>query len=260
MLSKPRDNGRPVEANGQSSRWVEPLRPSSGSRTLVCFPHAGGAATYFTPLAASLAGSVEVVAVQYPGRQERLAEPCIDSIRGLTEAIVPHLDDWLDRPFALFGHSMGAIVAFEVARILEHDHGVVPLGLFVSGRRGPTTRRNEQVHRGGDQSLLREVARLAGTPAALLDDEDVQAMMLPALRGDYKAIETYECQPGPPLSCPIWALVGADDPLTTEHEAAAWSIHTTGAFELQTWPGGHFYITNRVTEVAALVADRLGEG
>jgi surfactin synthase thioesterase subunit len=227
------------------------------TRLLVCFPHAGGAATAYAPLAAALPAAVDVVALQYPGRQERLSEPSLDSVDDLVAAIVPELWPVLDRPFAFFGHSAGAIVAFEAARVLEQRYGTVALGLFASGRRGPSTRREEQVHRGGDRSLLREVARLGGTPAHLLDDEDVQQMLLPALRGDYKAIETYEWRPGPPLQCPIWALLGDDDPLATEAEAAAWRSQTTGGFELHVFPGRHFYLVDQQPAVVDLIARHL---
>lgn len=237
--------------------WVRRLQPSAGGPTLVCFPHAGGAATAYAPFARALAGDADVLALQYPGRQERLSERCIDDIDELVAAIVPELDGWLDQPFALFGHSMGAIVAFEVARVLEHDRGLVPAGLFASGRRAPSTVRDERVHQGGDPSLLREIRRLGGTPPQLLDDEEIQEMMLPALRGDYRAIETYVWRPGPLLSCPIWALLGAADPLTTPAEAAAWASHTTGDFALHTLPGQHFYLATQLAATAALVARHL---
>jgi surfactin synthase thioesterase subunit len=226
---------------------------------LVCFPHAGGAATAYAPLAQALPAAIEVLALQYPGRQERLAEPCLESVDELVAAIVPELRPWIDGPappFALFGHSTGAIVAYEVARVLERQ-GIVPLGLFASGRRGPSTHRDEHVHRGGDRSLLREVARLGGTPPELLADEEVQQMMLPALRGDYKAIETYVWRPGPPLGCPIWALLGEDDPLATESEAAAWRSQTSAAFELHVLPGRHFYLVDQQPPVVDLISHRL---
>lgn len=239
------------------SPWLRRWGSESAGCRLICFPHAGGAASSFAPLARAVAGGLEVVALQYPGRQERLGETCVDNIEGLTAAIVPELNGELDGPFALFGHSMGAIVGFEVARALEHGRGRAARGLFVSGRRAPTTWRDEQVHRGGDSSLLREVARLGGTPSLLLDDEDVQQMMLPALRGDYKAIETYRWQPGPPLSCPVWALVGEADPLTTVAEAAAWAPHTTATFELRTYPGTHFYLADHLDTIADLLTHTL---
>jgi pyochelin biosynthesis protein PchC len=256
-------------ADGGGSRWVRALRraapagagdpagPAGRARCrLVCFPHAGGAATAYVPLAQALPETIEVLALQYPGRQERLAEPCLGSIDDLAAAIVPELGPWTGEPFALFGHSTGAIVAFEVARALE-ARGAVPVGLFASGRRGPSTRRDEHVHRGGDRSLLREVARLGGTPPQLLEDEDVQAMLLPALRGDYKAIETYVFRPGPRLTCPIWALLGEDDPLATESEAAAWRGQTTGSFELHVFPGGHFYLVDHQPAVVHLITHHL---
>jgi pyochelin biosynthetic protein PchC len=228
---------------GDGARWCR----------LVCFPHAGGAATAYAPLAQALPPAIETLALQYPGRQDRLAEPCLDSIDDLVAALLPELRPWLDSPFAFFGHSTGAIVAYEVARRLEGRDGVVPIGLVASGRRGPSTRRDEHVHRGGDRSLLREVARLGGTPPELLADEEVQQMMLPALRGDYKAIETYEWRPGPPLACPIWALVGEDDPLATESEAAAWRAQTSAGFALHVLPGGHFYLVDQQAAVVDLI-------
>jgi surfactin synthase thioesterase subunit len=229
----------------------------------VCFPHAGGAASWYAPLARLLAPAVDVVAVQYPGRQDRLSEPCLDSITALRDAVVAQLlaaPGWLDRPVALFGHSMGAVVAYEVARTLEHDHGRPPRALFVSGRRAPSTHRVEQVHLGGDAALLREVARLGGTPPELLDDPDVHDLVLPALRGDYRAIETYAWRPGPEPGGPLWALVGDDDPVTTPAEAAAWRPHTSGLFERRVFPGRHFYLADPgpAAEVAALVRTALG--
>jgi len=251
-----------AQANGTS--WVRRLRSAgavagaagdAASRVrLVCFPHAGGAATAFAPLAQALPPAIETLALQYPGRQDRLAEPCLESVDDLVAALLPELRPCLDVPFALFGHSTGAVVAYEVARVLEREDGVVPVGLVASGRRGPSTHRDEHVHRGGDRSLLREVARLGGTPPELLADEEVQQMMLPALRGDYKAIETYEWRPGPPLACPIWAVVGEDDPLATEAEAAAWRAQSGPGFELHVLPGGHFYLVDQQPAVVDLIA------
>lgn len=241
----------------EQSLWVRRLRRAPERVRLVCFPHAGGSASYYTPLARALEVDVDVVALQYPARQDRLNERCIDSIDALVDAVVPELDGWLDGPFALFGHSMGAIVAYEVARILEESWGIVPVGLFASGRRAPSTFRDERVHRGGDPSLLREVTRLAGTPSQLLDDDDVRAMMLPALRGDYKAIETYTWRPGPPLRCPIRAIHGDADPLTTRAEAAAWSSHTTGPFTLKSFSGRHFYFSSDLSALTDFLTAEL---
>ncbi|HEY8544699.1 MAG TPA: alpha/beta fold hydrolase, partial [Acidimicrobiales bacterium] len=167
------DPGHP----GRDGAWLRRLPAAAGAgpggarRRLVVFPHAGGAVSWYAPLARLLVPDVDVVGVQYPGRQDRLGEPCLDSIAELRDAVVADLlgGGWLDRPVALFGHSMGAVVAYETARRLEHDHGRPPRALVVSGRRAPTTHRVERVHQGGDPALLREIARLGGTPPELLD-------------------------------------------------------------------------------------------
>ncbi|WP_149256771.1 thioesterase II family protein [Actinomadura sp. K4S16] len=225
-----------------------PARPR-----LVCFPHAGGSASFYHPFARELAGACEVVAVQYPGRQDRRAEaPCTDleSLAGLVHEVLPREPG---RPLALFGHSMGAVLAYEVARRLEGE-GTDPAVLIVSGRRAPSTHRHEDVHRRSDDALLAEVAGLSGTSAALLEDEELRRMILPALRADYRAIETYRHRPGPPLACPVSVLTGDRDPRVSTAEAEAWRAHTGGGFRMRTLPGGHFYLSERRAEVAAAIA------
>ncbi|MER5807297.1 alpha/beta fold hydrolase [Streptomyces sp. NPDC002033] len=238
--------------------WVRRFHPSPDARVrLVCLPHAGGSASYYFPVSAALAPDVEVLAVQYPGRQDRRHEPCIDDIQELAEQVFAALTPWTDRPLALFGHSMGASVGFEVARLLEHRAGVVPAALFPSGRRAPSRHRDENVHAQGDQRLIQEIQRLSGTEARLLDDPEVLRMALPALRGDYKAAETYRYVPGPDLSCPVTAFVGDADPKALVDEAADWAAHTTGPFTLKVYGGGHFFLNDHSKAVVADIADGL---
>jgi surfactin synthase thioesterase subunit/DNA-binding MarR family transcriptional regulator len=226
--------------------WIRTFHPASAARgQLACFPHAGGPASYYLPISRALSPSVEVLAVQYPGRQDRRGEKGIDSIGELADAITPHLLRATDRPLALFGHSMGATLAFEVALRLEQQ-GVQPLALFVSGRRAPTCVRDEYVHLGDDDALVAEIRRLDGTDAQLLKDEDIRKMALPAIRTDYTAVETYRYEPGPPLRTPIYAHIGDQDPKVTVEEATAWRERTSGHFELQIYPGGHFYLNEHV--------------
>jgi len=243
--------------DADSDSWVRRFRPSPEARTrLVCFPHAGGAASYFIPVCRALSPAVDVLALQYPGRQDRRAEACLDSVAELADQITAALRPWLDRPTAFFGHSMGAVLAFEVALRLQAD-GLAPTTLFVSGRRAPSTARAEALHLGTDAEIAQELRGLDGTDASLLTDNDVLGMILPAIRGDYRAIETYPGRPDATVDAPIVALIGAADPKVTTDEAAAWKKHTTANFTLRLFPGGHFYLNTHAAEVIRLISTRL---
>jgi len=232
-----------------TTRWVRRYHPApdAGSR-LVCLPHAGGSASYFFQVSRMLSPRVEVLAVQYPGRQDRRTEPSVATIGELADQVFEALGPWNDRPLALFGHSMGAILGFEVALRLQQA-GSTPAVLFASGRRAPSTHRDEKVHLRDDAGIIAEVRSLNGTDNRIVDDEELIRMALPALRVDYKAIETYQYQPGPGLDCPIHALVGDDDPKASVGEVEAWGGHTTAGFKLHVFPGGHFYLDKHVPAV-----------
>jgi pyochelin biosynthesis protein PchC len=238
--------------------WIRRFHPSPNAATrLVCLPHAGGSASFYYPVSESLGPTVEVLAVQYPGRQDRRAEPCVESIEALASRIVTALRPWTDdKPLALLGHSMGATLAFEVVRGLERQ-GTPPVALFASGRRAPSRYRNDQVHLRDDDGIVAELQLLSGTDSRLLGNEDLLRLVIPVIRADYKAVETYRCDEGATVACPVTVLVGDNDPKATIEEARAWSEHTTGAFDLQVYPGGHFYLSEHQDEVTDLIATRL---
>ncbi|MEU0744475.1 alpha/beta fold hydrolase [Streptomyces sp. NPDC006134] len=242
----------------QFGTWVRRFHPApdSGVR-LVCLPHAGGSASFYFPLSRALTPAVDVLAVQYPGRQDRRREPNITSLPELADRIfeaVRHLDD---RPLALFGHSMGAVLAYEVALRMQDAGLPAPVRLFVSGRRAPSRDRDERLHLGSDTQLLDEVRRLGGSNAGLLTDPDILDMIMPAIRSDYRAVENYRYAPGRRLTCPVTVLTGDSDPRVSIDEAAAWEEHTTGLTELQVFPGGHFFLVDQSARVTVLLADRL---
>ncbi|MFE7835738.1 thioesterase II family protein [Streptomyces sp. NPDC057474] len=242
-----------------SGAWIRRYRPAPEAAVrLVCLPHAGGSASYYLPMAHALAPEADVLAAQYPGRQDRYAEPPAASIRELVERIVEAVTGDDDRPLALFGHSMGAVVAHEMALTLEAA-GRAPVRLFVSGRRAPSTDRDgRELHKASDAELLKAVRRLNGTDDQVFEDEELVQLVLPALRGDYKALATYEPRPGDRLACPVTVLTGDDDPVTPVADARAWADHTDGATELCVFSGGHFYLNDRAGEVVDVVRRHLG--
>jgi surfactin synthase thioesterase subunit len=233
--------------------WCRRYRPSRSAGTrLVCLPHAGGSASFFLPVAAALSPAVDVVAIQYPGRQDRRTERPIDDMAVLADRIHGILRRQPELPLTLFGHSMGAVIGFEVTRRLEADgHG--PARLFASGRRAPSTYRDEAIHRRDDDGILAELRKMNGTASALLGDDELMRAALPALRADYKATELYTCQEQVTVNTPISVLTGDNDPKTTLDEANAWAKHTTGSFDLHVYTGGHFFLTDHVDEIIKLM-------
>ncbi|MEH1059357.1 alpha/beta fold hydrolase [Micromonospora sp. CPCC 206171] len=249
-MAVPMDNGA----------WIRRFHPALDAPTrLVCFAHAGGSASYFYPVSQALSPGLDVLAVQYPGRQDRRAEPAFEDVPRLVDALVDEVAVWADRPLALFGHSLGATVAFEVARRLQ-ARGTEVSALFASGRRAPSRHRPAWVHEGDDDALISEMLKLEGTDAQMLTDPELVRMILPALRADYKAAETYRYQPGPPLTCPVYALTGDADPQVDVPDAESWREHTTGPFALHVFSGGHFYLNRHAPQVMALIRRHAADG
>ncbi|MFL6123592.1 thioesterase II family protein [Actinophytocola sp.] len=229
--------------------WVRRFHPADGAATqLLCLSHAGGAASYFFGVSRALSPGIDVLAAQYPGRQDRLREPCLTSVHDLADQLVDALRPLTGRPITIFGHSLGASVGFEVASRLQRA-GTPPTALFASGRAAPHLTRRDRTHLSDDAGLLANVRALGGTDSSLLEDKDVVSMVLPAIRADYTAAETYTYRPCPPLSCPIIALTGDNDPKVTVEEADAWRRYTDADFELVVYPGAHFYLNDHVPDV-----------
>jgi surfactin synthase thioesterase subunit len=226
---------------------------------LFCFPHAGTGASTYRLWPRALPDALEVWAVQPPGREGRLGERSATSIAALVAGLVPALLPVLDRPFAFFGHSMGAVVATEVARSLEARGGPLPHHLLVSSRRPPHLAGAEPpLHPLPDAEFVAELQRrYGGIPAEVRAQADLMALLLPSLRSDIEALETYRAPRRPPLPCPITAFGGADDPLTPREHLEAWRDETRAAFRLRLFAGGHFYLDARRPELLADVAATL---
>ncbi|SCF06792.1 thioesterase II family protein [Micromonospora chokoriensis] len=236
------------------ARWLRRFHPAAEDAVrLVCLPHAGGSASFFFPMSRALAPHVQVLAVQYPGRQDRRREEHVADLHQLADQVFGALAAAPQQPTALFGHSLGAVVAYEVA-LRMRDAGLPdPVRLFASARRAPSRYRDERVHRLGDAEIIDELRRLSGTHAATLADPELIQLILPAVRSDYQAIETYRHRPDAVLDCPVTVLTGADDPVVSAAEADDWRRHTTGEVEVRTFTGGHFFLVDHAPAVIELL-------
>ncbi|KGF15016.1 thioesterase II family protein [Corynebacterium freneyi] len=229
-----------------------------GATPLVICPHAGGGAAAYRPLAAAIEeaaqGAVDVIALQYPGRQDRIADPAPETIGGYADGALAELRSLLcDGPAPiLFGHSMGSMVAFELARRLEEE-GVAVGRLFVSGAVAPSRVADLPPHPTDDEGMVRHLAALRGTGGDVLGHPDIMRLALPALRADYAAFDRYETAGEAPLAAPISAFGGEDDEHVTPGDLFGWSGHTCGGCDVRLFPGGHFYIDDRVGAVAAAI-------
>ncbi|WP_066946677.1 thioesterase II family protein [Streptomyces lushanensis] len=227
-----------------------------GRPRLICFPHAGGAASAYAGLSRQLSPYLDVFAVQYPGRQDRRHETPERGIASLAGRVAQRLLEGTAGPYALFGHSMGALVAYETARALQQCGAPAPVRLFVSGRGVPGTTVGPHDQLDSDAAILAAVRNLGGTDAGVLDDPELVAMALPALRADYGALASYRWAPDPVLQTPVSVFVGADDPVVPVEAARAWSERTALDSETLVFPGGHFYLGGQLDKVAEAIVDR----
>lgn len=242
-----------------ASRWLRRYRPDeSAAVRLFCLPHGGGSASAYVALTRALAPWVEAVAVQYPGRQDRRGEPFLTSVDATVDALVPVLREAADRPYALFGHSLGATLAYEAARRLSAS-GHPPAHLFVSGRRSPSLPRHDLAFLRNDDALIAEMAKLQGCDPVLFQEEDLLEMVLPALRNDARMADGYRPRPDPALTVPLTVLTGDADPHVPVEDARAWrDVVPDGSAGLHVLPGGHFYLDEHVGRVCRVVEAAVG--
>ncbi|MFF8945469.1 thioesterase II family protein [Streptomyces sp. NPDC014864] len=240
-------------ALGTKSIWLRRYAgPAPPRLRLLCLPHAGGSAGFFHSWGHAFGDDVEVLAVRYPGRQERIAEEPFTRVEDVADALADELSPYLDVPLAVFGHSMGASIGYELALRLQARHHTAPALLMVSCRKPPHLLTPRTAALADEGALIAEVGRLGGTDAALLADPDLRELVLPAIRADFTAVARYTARPGLPLDCPVTGYVGASDPDIRADEVAAWAGLAPRGFDLKVLPGGHFYL---VDQRAALVAD-----
>ncbi len=236
------------------STWIAGWRSSANPAIrLFCFPYAGGGAQIYRIWQKYLPPDLEVCPVQLPGRESRIGEAPLTNLNSLVKTLADVLAPLFDQPFAFFGHSMGAVIAFELAHLLKFRN-FKPQRLFVSGHRAPHLP-NEfaPIYQLPEDKFVNEVRRLNGTPEEVLAHPELMQLLIPLLRADFEMVQTYKYLPLPPLDCSITALGGTEDSGVTREHLADWRIHTTADFNLQMFSGDHFYLRSRQTEILRLL-------
>lgn len=223
--------------------WIirDSFSPDNAIR-LFCFSYAGGGASVFRQWQATLPDQIEVCPVQLPGRENRISEPLITNLDKLVDVASVELAPYLDSPFAFYGHSIGARIAFELARNIRRKLGVRPCCLIVSGSRAPHIPEPNPLHHLPDNEFMNELRRFSGTPEVVLQNKELMEMFLPILRADFSVDETYVYSEDLPLDCPIFVFGGTEDVEAKIEELKAWADHTSEKVFLEMIKGGHFFL------------------
>jgi surfactin synthase thioesterase subunit len=245
---------RPIEdsvrAPGDNTDpWLDRRGYIDPSKRLFCFPYAGGGTVNFRDWSSAIGPHLEVCAIRLPGRESQRREPLLSRMDAAVEILASVLRRYLDRPFAFFGHSMGALLAYETARRVAAG-GRSPRVLFVSGHGAPfMPRRKRLLYNLPRDELIAEIRALGGTPPEVFEDPELVDLVLPKLLADLEMVDTYTELDGPALDCPIVAMAGDQDRDLTREEVAGWRAVTRGPFKTLLFHGGHFYINTARREV-----------
>ncbi|MGA8496108.1 MAG: alpha/beta fold hydrolase [Xanthobacteraceae bacterium] len=244
--------------SSETARWFEkhPARGSSSVR-LFCVPHAGGSGYPYRAWMSHLPDTVELFGVRLPGRGPRIAETAFRRMEALVTALSGAVVEHLDKPFAVLGHSMGALIAFELCARLE-QRGFKASHLFVSATRAPhISRTGKPLHLLPRDAFVEELRKFNGTAPELLEDESMISTFLPLLRADFELMETYPVRASAPIPCPITSLGGHGDETVTKQELEEWSRYTTRSFRCFMFPGDHFFITTHAPAVLRTLGETI---
>lgn len=244
------------------SAWIVRPQPRAAPRLrLFCFPYSGGGTAAFRTWPAYLPPDVELCALQLPGRERRIMETPFDRLTPLVAALTDVLRPYLALPFAFFGHSMGAFVAFELARVLRSQGAPLPVHLFVSASRAPQLPPSQPLlYHLPDAAFLEELSRYNGTPAEILQNDEIMTLLLPMLRADFAVHDTYDYVPQAPLECPITAFGGWEDDIVPSGEIPPWREQTRAAFALQMFSGDHFFLREAEPALVGMITAKLSAG
>jgi surfactin synthase thioesterase subunit len=246
-------------ASPTAEPWIAYRRPRVGARLrLFCFHYAGAGASVFRGWADELPQEIDISLVQLPGRESRFREPPFNDMESLIAALGQALAPYFDMPFAFFGHSMGALIGFELTRRLHRAGTPAPAHLFVSGRRAPQLPSPiPPMHNLPQDELVERLREFEGMPAELLQHEELLECLLPIIRADFMMCETYRYAEEEPLDCPLTVFGGADDVHVNPTELAAWGRHTRRPCKLLILPGNHFFLHEHRQQLLGAIAKDL---
>lgn len=238
--------------------FIRPRAATVPRMWLICFPYAGGAATAYHHWPSMLPADVELIAVQYPGRATRMREAPCHRLEDLLADVEKAMGILLDRPYAFFGHSMGATVAYELTRRLLASGGPGPRQLFLSGRSAPQLPpRRLPIHALPHEQFIDTLREFSGTPAEVLEHRELMEMMVPIMRADFEALETWKHEATPPFDIPVSVFGGLSDEAVPMESLDAWSTCTTGRFKRHMFPGRHFFLQQHANAMLNIVARAL---
>lgn len=240
---------QPIVVNSHTlsnNQWLVHAKPRPDAQIrLFCLPFAGGGASTFLPWMDKLASEIEILPVQLPGRENQFTVPAFRRLNALLEMLGEVLTPYIDVPYALFGHSMGGLICFELVRYLRRMGLPLPQHLFVSGSRAPHIFwqvENPPIHQLSDDRFIERIRTLNGTPEMILKNRELLQLLLPTLRADFELCETYKYQAEQPLDCAVSAFGGLRDKQASAADITAWGAQTTQAFHRRMFPGDHFFI------------------
>jgi medium-chain acyl-[acyl-carrier-protein] hydrolase len=254
-------DARPIRNFIRPNPWlIQKVDPLDSGVRLFCFPHAGASAAVYRAWPKALMPAIQVYPVEIPGRATRAHEPCLRDLDMLVAAAHGGLQKYFDRPFALFGHSMGALIAYELARSLSESQIRYLVGLIVSGRRAPHIANTPSAlyNLNGDEAIT-TLRKLGGTPQAILEDQSALETLLPIIRADFEMVRRYKYRSGAKLCCSIVTMNGAEDHQVSKYDIEEWQACTNGQIRSYTLPGNHFFLESQATAALELLRTELGK-
>ncbi|WAZ26173.1 alpha/beta fold hydrolase [Streptomyces cinnabarinus] len=217
---------------------------------LFCLPYAGGATAAYREWHTLAPEHIQICPLELPGRGSRFGEPPVSRLRPLVDGLAGAVGPFLDRPFAIFGHSMGGLLAFELTRALRRRGAPLPAHLFVSGRSAPDAPPEfPPLGDAPDERVLERLRELGGTPQEILEEPELMALMLPTLRADFAVLESYDYRDEPPLPVPLTVFGGTADARVTPARLPGWRRQTSTGSRLRMLPGGHFFLHTATPEI-----------